>query len=262
MRPLRIALAGCALNLVVFCSPAVAQDNVLPLLDHVHLAAPDPAKAVEWYRQHFGGEPTPEGTDRLIYGQSRVVFTRNEKALPSTGGAIDHIGFSVPDIEATMTALAADGAKVTQPVKEVNGLFKLAFVEDPWGTRIEVVQDPETPGLHHVHLRGTDPAAVLAWYAQQFPAGTVGKLKDRIDGISYGGVWLLVARGEATPSRGRSIDHLGFRPANLDALAVTLKGRGVVFTQEPRPLTLASGAEVRLAFIEGPDGTRIELVQR
>lgn len=31
---------------------------------------------------------------------------------------------------------------------------------------------------------------------------------------------------------------------------------------EPRPLTLPSGTTMRLAFIEGPDGVRIELVQR
>jgi hypothetical protein len=33
-------------------------------------------------------------------------------------------------------------------------------------------------------------------------------------------------------------------------------------TTEPRPLTLPSGTSMRLAFIEGPDGVRIELVQR
>lgn len=256
------ALAWCALGLVWFHIPLLAQTEVLPLIDHVHLAAPEPVKAVEWYRRHFGGQPTPEGTDRLMFGQTRMIVARNEKAQPSTGSAIDHIGFSVPDIDATMKALESDGAKITQPVKEVTGLFKLAFVEDPWGTRIEVVQDPQTPGLHHVHLRAPDPAATLAWYQQQFPAGTVGKLKDRIDGLNFGGVWLLVQRGEATPSQGRAIDHIGFRPANLDALAMALRDRGVKFMQEPRPLKLASGTVVHLAFIEGPAGAKIELVQR
>ena len=52
------------------------------------------------------------------------------------------------------------------PVRDVSGLFKLGFIEDPWGTRIEVVQDPQKLGLHHVHLRAPDPDATLAWYKE------------------------------------------------------------------------------------------------
>ena len=243
-------------------SPARAQTGVLPMIDHVHLGVPDPAKAVEWYRAQFKGEPMKEAAERLLFGKTRLIFQRNEKALPSAGGSVDHLGFSVPDIDAALKSLEAAGAKITQPVKEVNGLFKLAFIEDPWGTRLEIVQDPEFPGLHHLHLRGADPSAVLAWYQQQFPAGVAGKLKDRIDGLNFGGVWLLVARGEAAPSRGRSIDHIGFRPANVDAFVAGAKTRNVTVTTEPRPLTLSDGTTVRLAFIEGPEGIRIELVQR
>jgi len=42
---------------------------------------------------------------------------------------------------------------VVTPVRDLPGLFKLGLVEDPWGTRIEVVQSPEKLGLHHVHPR-------------------------------------------------------------------------------------------------------------
>jgi hypothetical protein len=103
---------------------------------------------------------------------------------------------------------------------------------------------------------------VLAWYHEQFPAGVVGKLKDRLDGINFGGVWLLVSRGEAAPSRGRSIDHIGFRPVNVDGFVAAAKTRNIVVATEPRPLTLSDGTTVRLAFIEGPESIRIELVQR
>jgi catechol 2,3-dioxygenase-like lactoylglutathione lyase family enzyme len=260
MQTLKTALTGFAL--IALASPAFGQTQVLPLFDHIHLAVPDPPKAVAWYRSHFAGEPMTEATDRLLFGQTRVIFQRNEKALPSMGSSIDHIGFSVADIDATMKALESDGAKIAQAVRDVPGLFTLAFVEDPWGTRLEIVQDPQFPGLHHVHLRGTDPAAVLAWYQREFPAATVGKLKDRIDGLNFGGVWLLVQRGEATPSQGHSIDHVGFRPVNVDAFVAAAKTRNVKVLTEPRPLTLANGTSIRLAFIEGPDRVRLELVQR
>ena len=42
----------------------------------------------------------------------------------------------------------------------------------------------------------------------------------------------------------------------LDAAAVDLKAKGVKFTMEPRPFR-----NLKIAFIEGPDGVSIELVQ-
>jgi hypothetical protein len=92
--------------------------------------------------------------------------------------------------------------------------------------------------------------------------GKVDKLKGQIDGIQYGDVWLLAARGDATPSAGHSIDHIGFRPLQLDETVGRFKAKSVKVTSEPRSLTLPSGTTMKIAFIEGLDGVRIELVQR
>ena len=202
-----------------------------------------------------------EAADRLLIGDVRIIFSKRENALPSQGSAVDHIGFSVADLNATMKAFESAGVKIATPARDVPGLFLLAFVEDPWGTRIEVVQDSDKLGVHHVHLRGADPVAMLAWYSTQF-GGRVGKLKDRIDGVDMSGVWILAQRGDAVPSQGHSIDHIGFRPIDVDASVAELKARNVKITTEPRPLTFANGVTARIAFAEAPDGVRIELVQR
>ena len=172
-----------------------------PIVDHIHLAAPDPPAAVKWYQKYFGGQTMAEGTDRFLLGDVRVIFSKRESALPSQGSAVDHIGFSVANLDEAMKAFQADGVKIVTPARDVPGLFPLAFIEDPWGTRIEVVQDSAKLGVHHLHLRGADPAAMLAWYSAQF-GGRVAKLKDRIDGIDLSGVWLLVQRGDAVPISG------------------------------------------------------------
>ena len=250
-----------AVVLVASATQLFAQTGFANMVDHIHVAVPDPTKGVEWYRKHFGGQPMTEGPDRLMFGEVRIIFQKNESPQPSSGSAADHIGFSVKDLDAALKDLQADGAKLVTPAREVEGLFKLAFIEDPWGVRIEVVQDPAKLGLHHIHLRAPDPSAALAWYVDKI-GGKIGKLKDRIDGINYGGVWLLVQKGEATPSPGHAIDHIGFRPLNVDSVVAGLKAKNVKVTTEPRPLTLASGTTMRLAFIDGPDGIRIELVQR
>jgi lactoylglutathione lyase len=240
---------------------AAAQTPIMPIVDHIHLNVPDQAKGVEWYQKNFGGQPTTEAPDRLMFGDTRLIFLKNDKGQPSTGSALDHLGFSVADLDAKMKEFEAAGIKIVNPIRDVQGLFKLAFVEDPWGTRIEVVQDAEKLGLHHVHLRAPDPAATLAWYKDKF-GGDAGKLKDRIDGLKYSGVWILVQRGDATPSEGHAIDHIGWRTPNLDAKTKELKAQNVKFTTEPRPLKLAGGATVNFAYLEGPSGAKIELVQR
>jgi catechol 2,3-dioxygenase-like lactoylglutathione lyase family enzyme len=245
---------------IVVARPA-AQSSFLPILDHIHLNVPDQAAAVAWYQKNFGGQPTIEAPDRVMLGDTRLIFLKNDKGTPSSGSAIDHIGFSFADLDAKMKEFEAAGVKVVTPVRDVQGLFKLGFVEDPWGTRIEVVQDSAKLGLHHVHLRGPDTAAVLAFYKDRF-GGESAKLRDRIDGLKYTGVWLLVQRGDAAPSEGHAIDHIGFRTPSLDAAAKDFKSHGVRFTTEPRPLRLAGGATVNFAYIEGPAGAKVELVQR
>src|SRR5258705_4195992 len=211
--------------LAALAAPAGAQTRILPILDHIHLNVPDQANGVEWYQKYFGGRPMTEAPDRLMFGDTRLIFLRNDKGQPSTGSALDHLGFSFADLEAKMKELEAAGVKVVTPVRDVAGLFKLGFVEDPWGTRIEVVQDADKLGLHHVHLRGPDPAAVLAWYKEKF-GGEVGKLKGRIDGVTYGGVWILAQRGDAVPSEGHAVDHIGWRPTNLNPKIAELKAQG------------------------------------
>ena len=64
------------------------------------------------------------------------------------------------------------------------------------------------------------------------------------------------------PSAGHAIDHIGFRPANVDTVVAAMKAKNVKGSTEPRPLVLPSGTAMRLAFVEGPGGVRIELVQR
>ena len=55
--------------------------------------------------------------------------------------------------------------------------------------------------------------------------------------------------------------HVAFTVDDLEATIEDLKGQGVTVTLEPKTLT-AEGNDYRIAFIEDPDGYKIELVQR
>lgn len=247
-------------------SGAVAQTATLPY-DHVHLNVPDAAAASAWYETHFGGTRISEAPNRIMFGSTRLMFLIAKEAKPSAGGAIDHLGFSVADLDATMKKLEAAGVKVTTPARDVAGLFKLAFIEDPWGTRIEVVQDPDLLGLHHIHMRAPNPDEAFTWLLDKF-GGQRQQLKGRIDAVRYdadgfSSMWILITKGEAEPSMGRAIDHIGWRSTGPLAETMTaLTAKGAVATSQPRPLTLPNGPPINFAYVAGPAGARIELVER
>ena len=55
--------------------------------------------------------------------------------------------------------------------------------------------------------------------------------------------------------------HVAFVVDDLEGTVEGLKGQGVSVTLEPKTLT-ADGNDYRIAFIEAPDGYKIELVQK
>lgn len=263
---LRPALVAAAAWCAVAAGSAQAPPATFPF-DHVHLNVPDPAAGADWYHAHFGGKRITEAPDRLMFGSTRFMFLKAADAKPSAGSAIDHVGFSVPDLDAKMKELEAAGVKITTPARDVPGLFKLAFVEDPWGARIEVVQDADLLGLHHMHMRSPNPDEAFGWLLSNF-GGQRTQLKGRIDAVRYSAdgfsdMWILVTKGEAEPSIGHAIDHIGWRSTGpLSDTIAALVAKGVQKTSEPRPLSLPNGPSINFAYVAGPAGARIELVER
>ena len=231
---------------------------------HMHFSAPDTKAAAAWYTEHMGCEDFGREGACQIGSTQMIWFGDRPDAAPSVGTGVDHIGFSFPDLEAKVAEWQAAGLELenpNQPIREVEGLFKLAFLTDPWGTRIEAVEDAEWPAFHHIHLASADPDAAIDWYERIF-GGERDSLKGMIAGLRYGGVWLLARQADAPAgTRGTAIDHLGFAFANLEAAAADIRAQGVEFTMEPRPYTNPLGQEMQISFVMGPDDVFIEIVQ-
>ncbi len=281
--------APCVACLLLLCAPARAQ--LTEPFDHLHLAVPDTEQARDWYLRHMGGN-VGETPERVAFGEWKgdhplpiqLLFMPSAAARPSAGSSIDHIGFSFAALDAKVAMLQAAGVKVVSPVKDIPGLWKQATVEDPWGTRLELVEDPDALGLHHVELRVRDPEESFRWYVRAF-GGDRTKYKG-IDAIRYrdlGVFYLIVVKDEnALPSQGHVIDHLGFGPIDLDKVVADLTSQGATFTSNPNPRGFPActardgegGREVRRLYcaepdqlahrvvsLDGPGGVRIELVQ-
>ena len=56
----------------------------------------------------------------------------------------------------------------------------------------------------------------------------------------------------------QGLDHFGLKVTGIDAIVAELKGKGAEFTMEPT--TIRPG--VRIAFLRGPEGVSIELLER
>jgi catechol 2,3-dioxygenase-like lactoylglutathione lyase family enzyme len=123
-------------------------------------------------------------------------------------------------------------------------------------------------GFDHVHLVGTDLDASERFYRDMFGAETIGRrdasgavnLMMRLDGIN---LFIRTARpSEQVTGDGADIrytyDHFGVVVQDLSAAVEELRAKGVKVLQEPREVRPGT----RVAFIEGPDHTRIEVLQR
>jgi catechol 2,3-dioxygenase-like lactoylglutathione lyase family enzyme len=117
----------------------------------------------------------------------------------------------------------------------------------------------------HVHLRSPDAAAAAAWYVGVLGATLVEQRhgpRPRYE-LRLGGLTLLInvilpgeACGPAPAAPHAGLEHLGFTVADIDSAAAALAARGAVF--ELPPTTIRG---LRIAFLKGPDGVPIELLQ-
>ncbi len=230
--------------------------------DHLHLTVEDTGAAAAWYAKHFGGEVTKSGEfDAVLFGTNLVKFRPSEgETSGSAGSSVDHIAFSVgssvEDVNAAAGVLREAGVSVGYPNNKKPGFI---FGVDPWGTKFALLTDEDLLGFHHVHLRAMLPGDTSAWYAEAF-GGKVKDFKDAINiqAIRYGDMYLFVKRAVRAPlsMEGRSVDHMAWSSKDFDATIKRLKGMGVEFLMEP----MEHDGHM-IAFIEGPDGVKIEIVE-
>jgi catechol 2,3-dioxygenase-like lactoylglutathione lyase family enzyme len=119
----------------------------------------------------------------------------------------------------------------------------------------------------HIHLRSPNPEATAAFYERMFGAEVIRTMqqgKPRID-LKVGGanVFILpVVPGDKTnpppTSPYQGLDHFGLSVTGIDAVVADLKAKGAEFTMEPNNIRPG----IRIAFLRGPEGVSIELLER
>ena len=111
---------------------------------HVHLSAPQEGELRDWYVEVFSAEVGERrGLPSALVPGGRVDFipARGEAPKPSRGGAIDHIGFEVADMDAFAAHLGELGVEFDRAPTRIDAIgLTIAFLTDPAGTYIEVTE--------------------------------------------------------------------------------------------------------------------------
>lgn len=118
----------------------------------------------------------------------------------------------------------------------------------------------------HVHLRSRDAAKAAAFYVETFGATEVKRVgADPVQRmvLDLGGLTVFIEQAPvetapATQTPCLGIEHIGLRVADIDAAMADLTARGVPV----RMGITERGPGLWIAFVEGPDGALIEVLER
>jgi len=122
-------------------------------------------------------------------------------------------------------------------------------------------------GLDHVHVICGDVDGAVQFFKDIFGGRETSReilrgfpmVRMDVQGANIFFLGTEAGSGQLVPGKGsRGLDHIGFKVKGFDQTVEDLRQKGVKFTLGP----LVSTAGFKYAFIEGPEGIRIELLER
>jgi len=233
-------------------------------LARIHLRVRDVEKQKAFWISEIGGKLVRNGPVELIeFPGVSITIEQGEPLGTAAGSMIDHFGFIFKDVPAMMAKWKADGFKVTQAGNPLQGSVYAPEEAD----LLEFFQDDKQDvpvRMDHFHLFITDVPAIQAWYAKVF--GGVPGQRARVARTGWvdcdfvpGGNLSFVDKGEKlAPTRGRTLDHIGFEVVDIDRFVAKLSAQGIALDT---PVRQIPGTKVKSAFLTDPWGTYIEVTQ-
>jgi catechol 2,3-dioxygenase-like lactoylglutathione lyase family enzyme len=253
-------------------------------MGHVHFTVRDLAANKRFWTA-LGGVPVKAGeTDAFKFPELLVLLSPGTPTGDGTGEVVDHVAFRTRSLDETMAAVKAAGFKVEPPAEIPN----TARAYTPDGYKIELFDsDSESPRFfpegdqrdsdvdrhmvtmrvpivsQHIHYylrEGVDRDA-KAWYFKMF-GGTAGR-RLRYEAVDLPGMNLNFSISSvpnappSTPTKGRTLDHIGFEVRDLAAFCRKLEAAGVKFDA---PYAKRRDG-IATAMLTDPWGTTIELTE-
>lgn len=259
-----IAALGIA---VVPASAQLVEPNQLGVrMGHMHLNVRDVDAQKTFWIDQLGGTLVRNGPLELIKLPGVFIMLRKaDHPAPPAGSIVDHFGFVVRDMPASLARWKAAGVGI-EPTENPNEVYLLA----PDGIRVEVYGEPALPepiSMNHIHYFPHDVPAIKRWYVNAFganpgrrPCVACLSRPRMIEAADLPGVNLTFPQRPTPqqPTKGRAIDHVGFDVTNLEAFVAGLEARGVKIEA---PIRQVPNSRVKVAFLTDPWGTYIELTE-
>jgi catechol 2,3-dioxygenase-like lactoylglutathione lyase family enzyme len=228
---------------------------------HVHMFIGDPDAEKKIWVDLLGARPTATGSLALMSIPGAMIIASRSRTPPtegSEGSTVQYVSIATKNYADTKAKLAS--ANVTIIKDDPKG--KRLLAEFPEKVRFEFFEDAslKTPiAFHHDEIASTNPESLRAWYVKTF-SGKEGKRGDALTAIFPGGeIDFVKATSPGAPTKGRSLDHIGFEIADLKAFDAKLEADGMKFDQPYTELAQLGG--LKITYIIDPEGTRIELTE-
>src|SRR5579863_1508738 len=207
-------ISACALLAQL---PAPSKTGIA--MGHIHLMVADPEAQKKIWVEALGAEVTHTGTLELLRLPGIYIIVGKARTAPtegSEGSTVHHLGFAVKDLAAVKAKLDVLHVESTS----VNGNAKQIMAKFPEKVTVELTEDPalsSAVAMHHIHVATPDPEKQRAWYVKTFGAnaGTRGNFLAAF--IPGGEVDTRKTDAQQAPTKGRSLDHIGFEVRNLES---------------------------------------------
>jgi catechol 2,3-dioxygenase-like lactoylglutathione lyase family enzyme len=265
---LRTVVACSFLPLAAAMAQLAPPNDAGVTMGHIHLVVKDVEAQKTFWVTEMGGTLVKNGPIELIQFPGVFIMLRKADpaappAPPPAGAIVNHFGFVVRDMPGALARWKAASLQI-DPTQNPNEVY----VHAPDGIRVEVYGVPSLATevkMNHIHFYAPDIPGIKAWYVTVFGATPgqrpcVGCAKIRmIETGDLPGVNLSFDAGkEVAPTKGRSIDHIGFEVKDLDAFAKNLEEQRIKLDVAVRQIP---NSKTKIAFLTDPWGTYIELTE-
>jgi catechol 2,3-dioxygenase-like lactoylglutathione lyase family enzyme len=257
---------------------------MITAFNHISMKVKDIQETLNFYQEYFGavfsrGLYIPGGHTVGVYvqlGSNMVEFLSPLKAEEGTRYGIDHIAFTVDDVEEEAFRLLGKGYQFpVMPRTAGSGSGKIAFLLDPNGISVELVEraesfkqswaaTPDIRDIDHASIYAQDLPGAIAFYTGELGFNLLRHIRD--EGRKFDMVYLNKGKNilqllhfEEQKWEAPLMGHIGILVRDTKKLAEKFRTKGFEVS-EPKELAVVKNGYV--CTVKDPNGISIELIDR
>jgi hypothetical protein len=219
----------------------------------------------------IGGTPIKvDGTDVVKFpgvlvfltpGSPSAIPDQNANTGKNSENLVEHVGFYVVHGREVLAKWKAEGLKVIlapTPERPDHG-----FVDTSDNLRLEIDEGksqtvPIASDHIHFYLQGASIPEAQAWYVKMFGAKPINQNQAELPGIRLAWIATKTPTAVPLPTKGQTLDHVGFEIKNLQSFCKSLEASGVKLEE---PYSKSRHKSYASAMLTDPWGTTIELTE-